>query len=179
MGYQVENYSLNELHRIAVPGSVPPTLFGALPVGRWDHVKLDRVWRWFTKNPSECNDFGLLLVKSMDRPEHGEANVDLGSVGAKLFDLMPAGSEQFIHPRDKDRGETPKVLVLSGGYPQPGWGVLVEGGNASLPPMAESTPSGVTRCLDNGEGNPGRRKDRPVPAGSSDGIARRRAQTGG
>ena len=126
MGYQVENYSLNELHRIAVPGSVPPTLFWALPVGRWDHVKLDRVWRWFTKNPSECNDFGLLLVKSMDRPEHGEANVDLGSVGAKLFDLMPAGSEQFIHPRDKDRGETPKVLVLSGGYPQPGWGVLVE-----------------------------------------------------
>ncbi len=126
MGHQVESYSLNELHRIAVPGAVAPSLFWALPVGRWDHWELERVWRWFTEHPGDCNDYGLLLVKEMGRGEREGANVNLASVGATLSDLMPAGTERFLHPRDRDGGESAKVLVLSGGYPQPGWGVLVE-----------------------------------------------------
>jgi len=126
MGFRVDNYSLNELHRIAVPGAVAPCLFWVLPVGRWNHRELEDVWRWFTERPSQCNDYGLLLVKEMGRRESDAPNVSLASVGAKLSDLMPAGAERFIHPRDRDCGETPRVLVLSGGYPQPGWGVLVE-----------------------------------------------------
>lgn len=126
MGFRVDNYSLNELHRIAVPGAVAPSLFWALPIGRWNHGELEDVWRWFTEHPSECNDYGLLLVKEMGRREDEAANVSLASVGAKLSDLMPAGTERFIHPRDRDRGESARMLVLSGGYPQPGWGVLVE-----------------------------------------------------
>jgi len=126
MGYQVENYSLNELHRIAVPGAVAPSLFWALPVGRWDQRELEDVWRWFTENPGDCNDYGLLLVKEMGRRKQGEENVSLASVGGKLSDLMPAGTERFLHPRDRDRSESAKILILSGGYPQPGWGVLVE-----------------------------------------------------
>lgn len=124
MGFRVKNYSLNELHRIAVPGAVAPSLFWALPVGDWNHGELDEVWRWFTERRNECNDFGLLLVKEMGRRDDEQTNVSLASVGAKLSDLMPAGAEQFLHPRDRD--ESPRILVLSGGYPQPGWGVLVE-----------------------------------------------------
>ena len=126
MGFRVESYSLNELHRIAVPGAVAPSLFWALPVGDWNHGELEEVWRWFTEHRSDCNDYGLLLVKEMGRREGESANVNLASVGAKLSDLMPAGAERFLHPQDRDRGESPRVLVLSGGYPQPGWGVLVE-----------------------------------------------------
>lgn len=126
MGFRVENYSLNELHRIAVPGAVAPSLFWALPVGDWNHGELDKVWRWFTESSSNCNDYGLLLVKEMGRRGADAANVSLASLGAKLSDLMPAGAERFLHPRDRDRGESARVLVLSGGYPQPGWGVLVE-----------------------------------------------------
>ena len=126
MGFRVDNYSLSELHRIAVPGAVAPSLFWALPVGRWNHGELEDVWRWFTEHPSECNDYGLLLVKEMGRRERRGQDVSLASVGAKLSDLMPAGTERFLHPRDRDRGQSTKVLVLSGGYPQPGWGVLVE-----------------------------------------------------
>lgn len=125
MGFRVENYSLNELHRIAVPGAVAPSLFWVLPVGDWRPRDLEEVWRWFTERPGECNDFGLLLVKDMGRREDDEANVSLASVGANLFDLMPVGAERFVRP-SAYRGESPRVLVLSGGYPQPGWGVLVE-----------------------------------------------------
>ncbi|MEI6454348.1 MAG: hypothetical protein WCO31_07115, partial [Actinomycetes bacterium] len=133
MGFRVEAYSLNELHRIAVPGKVAPSLFWALPVGDWNQRDLDEVWRLFTErlpsqcnDSSQCNDFGLLLVKEMGRREHKPTNVSLASVGAKLSDLMPAGAERFLHPRDRDQSESQKILVLSGGYPQPGWGVLVE-----------------------------------------------------
>ena len=63
MGYRIESYSLTELHRIAVPGEVPPSLFWVLPIGDWRRGELDRVWQRFTQDPGECNDFGLLLVK--------------------------------------------------------------------------------------------------------------------
>ena len=38
---------------------------------------------------------------------------------------MPPGAEQFARS-SAYRDRAPKVLVLSGIYPQPGWGVLVE-----------------------------------------------------
>ncbi|MBX3733962.1 MAG: hypothetical protein KF791_15405 [Verrucomicrobiae bacterium] len=125
MGYLVESYSLDELHRIAVPGAVAPSLFWVLPVGEWRAGELEEVWRWFTERQSECHDYGLLLVKHMGRRESDEGSVNLAPVGAKLSDLMPAGAERFVSP-SAVRGEAPRVLVLAGGYPQPGWGVLVE-----------------------------------------------------
>lgn len=125
MGFRIESYSLSELHRIAVPGEVPPSLFWALPVGDWRPGELDQVWQWFTERPGECNNFGLLLVKDMGRHTAEQDNVNLASVGAKLSDLMPAGAERFARS-SAYQGEAPRVLVLSGGYPQPGWGVLVE-----------------------------------------------------
>jgi len=125
MGYLVESYSLNELHRIAVPGAVAPSLFWALPVGDWHIGELDEVWRWFTERRSECNDYGLLLVKHTGRRESEGCSVNLAPVGAKLSDLLPAGAERIV-PSSAFRGEMPRVLVLAGGYPQPGWGVLVE-----------------------------------------------------
>lgn len=125
MGYRVESYSLNELHRIAVPGAVAPSLFWALPVGDWNPGALDELWRWFTERPSMCNEIGLLLVKDMRQRQDESANVSLAPVGAKLSALMPAGVERFVHPSAYG-GESPRILVLSGGYPQPGWGVLVE-----------------------------------------------------
>ncbi|MEP6937636.1 MAG: hypothetical protein ABI871_06170 [Chthoniobacterales bacterium] len=125
MGFRVENYSLNELHRIAVPGAVAPSLFWALPVGDWRPGELDEVWRWFTEGHGECHDYRLMLLKEMGRREDENANVSLASVGAKLSDLMPSGAERFVRS-SAYRGESPRVLVLSGGYPQPGWGVLVE-----------------------------------------------------
>jgi hypothetical protein len=125
MGSRIENYSLTELHRIAVPGQVAPSLFWALPVGHWRRGELDHAWQWFTGHPSECNDFGLLLVKELYRGEADIANVNLAAVGAKLSDLVPTGAERFASS-SAYRGEAPRVLVLSGGYPQPGWGVLVE-----------------------------------------------------
>src|SRR5437879_1948063 len=98
MGYRVENYSLNELHRIAVPGAVVPSVFWALPVGRWNNSELERLWRWFTQHPSQCRDYGLLLVKDRGRSRTETSDVSLASVGAKLADLMPTGTERFITP---------------------------------------------------------------------------------
>lgn len=125
MGFRIENYSLAELHRIAVPGKVAPSLFWALPVGSWRPGDLDKVWQLFTEGSGECNDFGLLFVKDLGRRDAEQDKVDLAPVGAKLSDLMPPGTERFVRS-SAYQGETPRVLVLSGGYPQPGWGVLVD-----------------------------------------------------
>lgn len=126
MGFKVESYSLNELHRIVVPGAVAPSLFWALPVGRWNHQEVEEVWRLFTDSLGVCNDYGLLLVKKKGQRGSEATNVSLASVGAKLSDLLPSGAERFIHPSHRRHEESAKMLVLSGGYPQPGWGVLVE-----------------------------------------------------
>ena len=125
MGFRVESYSLSEIHRIAVPGAVAPSLFWALPVGDWRPGELDEVWRWFTEHLGECYDFGLLLVKEMGRREGEAVNLSLTSVGAKLCDLMPAGAERFARS-SAYRGESPRVLVLSGATLSPDGGVLVE-----------------------------------------------------
>ncbi len=125
MGFRIENYSLNELHRIAVPGTVTPSLFWVLPIGNWRAGDLDEVWQWFTKSPSMCRDYGLLLVKERGQAGAERSDVSLASLGAKLSDLMPGGAERFVSP-SAFREDCPKVLVLSGAYPQPGWGVLVE-----------------------------------------------------
>lgn len=125
MGYQVESYSLSELQRIAVPGAVSPSLFWALPVGDWNPAELNGVWSWFTERRSQCNDYGLLLVKDRARRTGDNFDVSLGTVGAKISDLLPGGSEHFVRSAESwDRSS--RVLILSGGYPQPGWGVLIE-----------------------------------------------------
>lgn len=126
MGFEVESYSLNELHRIAVPGTVAPSLFWALPVGPWNRNEIQDVWRWFTENPSGCHDYGLLLKKGDGRREREAVNVNLASLGARLSDLMPVGAERYFRAREMEPNESVKLLVLAGGFPQPGWGVLVE-----------------------------------------------------
>ena len=126
MGFEVESYSLNELHRIAVPGTVAPSLFWALPVGPWNRNELQDVWRWFTVNPCGCHDYGLLLKKGDGRREREAVNVYLASLGARLSDLMPVGAERYFRAREMEPNESVKLLVLAGGFPQPGWGVLVE-----------------------------------------------------
>ena len=46
-------------------------------------------------------------------------------MGARyLTSCLPAPNDLFV--LRTYQGEAPRVLVLSGGYPQPGWGVLVE-----------------------------------------------------
>lgn len=126
MGYRVKEYSLNELNRIAVPGTVTPALFWVLPVGSWRPGELDRMWHHFVERPNICNDYGLLLVKDEGRNRPNEPQIDLGPVGARLHDIVPAGTERFLSPSARLQDPS-RLLVFSGGYPQPGWGVLVEG----------------------------------------------------
>src|SRR5258706_15741685 len=98
MGFRIQNYSLDELNRIAVPGTVAPSLFWALPVGAWSPRKLHEIWRWFTETKSECQDYGLLLVKETGQAQPEDSDVSLASVGAKIWDLMPTGAERFVRP---------------------------------------------------------------------------------
>jgi hypothetical protein len=118
MGYRVENYSLNELHRISVPGAVAPSIFWVLPVGNWDGDELENVWHCFTERRGPCHDFGLLLVKERGRRQGRASDVSLASVGAKLADLMPE-SCAFC-----------KSISVPGGLPEganPFWGLSPTG----------------------------------------------------
>jgi hypothetical protein len=69
MGLRIENYSLNELHRIAVPGSVTPSLFWVSPVGKWRPRELDDIWRLFTKHPGQCLDSGDEVSMDCTKPQ--------------------------------------------------------------------------------------------------------------
>jgi hypothetical protein len=135
MGFRVEKYDLHELGRISLPGMVVPSLFWVLPVGNWAHRDLDSLWRHFTEGSGNCRRYGLLLVRDLagDR-ENGNQRADLGDISAHLKDLLPAGARRHLPPgfeEDNDRF----VLVLSGAYPQPGWGVLV--------PISHDNPAGL------------------------------------
>jgi hypothetical protein len=125
VGLRVESYSLGELHRIAVPGAVAPSLFWTLPVGPWEPRELNQLWHWFTRDQNVCHDYGLLLVKDLAARERTQSNVDLASLGASLSELMPAGVQRFVSPSAWQH-ESSRLLVLSGAYPQPGWGVLLK-----------------------------------------------------
>jgi hypothetical protein len=126
MGLRVENYSLAELHRIAVPGAAPPTLFWVLPVGPWRPRDLEEIWHHFTGSRSaNCSAYGLLLVKDYQNRQETGVPVNLSSVGATLTDIIPQGAERFI-TSSAMRPEPCRLMILSGAYPQPGWGVLIE-----------------------------------------------------
>src|SRR5687767_5974682 len=128
MGFKVESYTLSELNRIALPGSVAPSLFWGLPVGAWHPSEVANLWHLFTtESSSKCFLHGLLLVRDAFRSEAQphESQVNLASVGARLRDLMPRGVNQFVRPSAL-QDDARRLLVLSGAYPQPGWGVLIE-----------------------------------------------------
>jgi hypothetical protein len=124
MGLRVERYGLEELHRIALPGTSAPTLFWALPVGLWSSRDVETLWMRFTVGRGACARFGLLIVKNA--PVSTDARVDLTSVGARITDLIPHGAVRFVTSSGSLQ-DRQRLLFLSGAYPQPGWGLLVEG----------------------------------------------------
>ena len=135
MGFRVESYSVEELHRIAVPGAAPPSLFWILPVGPWYPHDLEQIWHHFTGPSSgNCSAYGLLLVKDFQRRHEPSVPVNLGSVGASLSDIIPRGADRFVSPSAM-RAEPCRLMILSGAYPQPGWGVLID--RRSVEPLEE------------------------------------------
>ncbi|GDX83910.1 hypothetical protein LBMAG42_57210 [Deltaproteobacteria bacterium] len=134
MGLRIENYSRTDLGRIALPGHAVAALFWVLPLGRWQPGELDKWWAHFTEGAGVCNRLGLLLVRGQgDRSRvRTRDTVDLAPAltdpqGGRLSELVPELSDE----PDTDP-EAPAVLVLSGAYPQPGWGVLIDAGGHTL-----------------------------------------------
>ncbi|MDI1235077.1 MAG: hypothetical protein PSX81_12400 [bacterium] len=129
MGYKIETYSLAELNRISTPGKVVPALFWLIPVGQWDSHELERLWYHFTRENSKCNELGLMLVKNTNRwntDADSSQTSDLSDLTGKLSDLLPSRiktiyDDEYLSQKDKKN----QILILSGSYPQPGWGVLI------------------------------------------------------
>jgi hypothetical protein len=130
MGYRIETYSLSELNRISIHGKVVPALFWLVPVGHWDTGELEALWNHFTQTHSIQHDLGLMLVKNgvrfdYDRMKSRQTS-DLSDLTGKLEDLLPSDintiydNDYFLKKEVKNQ-----ALILSGSYPQPGWGVLV------------------------------------------------------
>jgi hypothetical protein len=63
MGLNIESNDLNELKRIAIPGTAAPSLFWVVPIGRWHMRDLHQLLDLFTHETDLCNELGLLLVK--------------------------------------------------------------------------------------------------------------------
>ncbi len=146
MGYRVKTYSFEELRRISVPGAVVPSLFWLLPVGKWHPGDLNDLWHLFTNAEAGlCHDVGLVLVKDMIEDRlYSQSSLDLSSLAANLLDILPQGAEEYI-PK-AHRCETPgQFLLLSGAYPQPGWGLLVDTPNA---PVAEFVKRLINATMD-------------------------------
>ena len=139
MGYRTQNYTRDTLRKIALPGNAASTLFWVVPLGNWDLWQIEKLWRHFTETPGACNDVGLLIVRD-DRKERearkdqkaggkegGYLNLDdtLSKIkieSGNLADLVP---EAVNHGGNNLNDNTRSLLVLSGAFPQPGWGVII------------------------------------------------------
>lgn len=132
MGYTIETYSLSELNRISAPNKVVPALFWLIPVGEWEANELRYLWNHFTRGDenSLCQKLGLMLVKNdkyfNNEDKTNNQTTNLSDLTGKLSELLPAGIKS-IYDNDyiSSSSETSQILILSGSYPQPGWGVLI------------------------------------------------------
>lgn len=102
--------------------------------------QIEKLWRHFTKTPgTACNDVGLLIVRDYweerevrndqktGGQEGGYLNLDdtLSKIkieSGNLADLVP---EAVNHGGNNLNDNTRSLLVLSGAFPQPGWGVII------------------------------------------------------
>lgn len=126
MGYKVETYSISELKKISKPGRVIPALFWMIPIGNWAYNDLENLWYHFTKNISRCKDLGLLLVKELDKSVDSAQSSDLSELTGKLADLLPSGINTIYENEYLNSYENKnQVFILSGSYPQPGWGIII------------------------------------------------------
>jgi hypothetical protein len=126
MGYIIETYTLSELNKISTPGRVVPALFWMIPVGEWDSNELEKLWDLFTKKISKCNELGLMLVKNYNNRNLERDTIQNSNLTGKLIDLLPSGISS-IYDNDylSNKKRKNQILVLSGCYPQPGWGILI------------------------------------------------------
>ena len=134
MGYEIETYDRESLRKIAIPGHAVTTLFWVLPLGRWTRNELNPWWDHFTDKDGLCKRTGLLIAKSQQRRRETNAGVaDLSAganeqSGANLLDLIPESDHYLNRETDRLFGKK-SFLVLSGAFPQPGWGVRIEFGS--------------------------------------------------
>ena len=124
MGFELKNYDLGEVIELKERGNIIPSLFWAIPIGTWQDGDLHTLWHSFTNNDHEtlCKSVGLLLLKNMRDRRGNDPNkkeLDLSPITATLKELFPK-KHKFFQEFDY-KG----ILILSGNYPQPGWGVVV------------------------------------------------------
>ncbi|MBK9355556.1 MAG: hypothetical protein IPN09_16780 [Bacteroidetes bacterium] len=63
------------------------------------------------------------MVRNKSQSENTSCKTDLSNLSAKIEELLPGGNEtNYNIPKNSKK----QLLILSGAYPQPGWGVLVE-----------------------------------------------------
>lgn len=134
MGCKVKNYSYDEISTMSIKGKIAPSLFWAIPIGKWDLIVLDNLWYRFTMGGSSCNHYGYVFVKE-HQPYHGndrasqhqktqDGILDISLAAASLTEILPSA---FNQSRTMSYGnDTCNVLILAGSYPQPGWGLLVD-----------------------------------------------------
>lgn len=147
MGLRLETYKLSELNKISGRGGAVPALFWWLPIGRWSEQQLWRVWSQFVdERDSLCNRLGLALIKEPGHRAEGGSH-DVSALAGRLSELVPEGSS-FEGYAERD-GEQGQFLLLSGAYPQPGWGLLVSGSATALD-LEEMVAAALSRPDTNG-----------------------------
>jgi hypothetical protein len=149
MGYKINTYSISELKRISTPGRVIPALFWMIPIGKWDYYDLENLWFHFTNNSSRCKELGLFIVKELDKSINLKESSDLYDLTGKLSDLLPSGvnkiyGNEYLYNNEKKH----QVLILSGSYPQPGWGIILSFNNyEELVMLLENTLNNIDNDL--------------------------------
>ncbi len=137
MGWPISEYNISELSKISAPNRVKPTLFWLIPLGEWYPGTIDKLWKHFTTGASRCKDLGLMLRKSQpsqrdrdilnrERDRRSNSPLDLPEVAGELQKILP----QLGNNADNDsqyKENDPRLVILSGSYPQPGWGVVLSG----------------------------------------------------
>ena len=149
MGYKIKTYSLTELKKINTPGKVVPALFWLIPIGPWKSHELKKLWCHFTDIHSSCKEMGLMLVnEGFDNYQDPSPTLNLSDLTGKLSDIFPSGTSTIygkeLQPNKKGENQ---VLILSGSYPQPGWGVLISLGASFTENIEEIVKNAIEPSL--------------------------------
>ena len=134
MGYRIESYTIDELQRVALPGTAATALFWAIPLGNWPGAALQNLWHEFTRGNGVCRRLGLLLAKDTHQVRDGalrKSNLSGLVDSGKLVDLLPKGAVR--HAASVPGNSACGFLICSGAYPQPGWGVWIDINNMYHP----------------------------------------------
>ena len=147
MGMRLRAYTAADLRSISLPGRTLPALFWAVPLAPWKEDDLEQHWHAFTNGESALKRLGLFLAPATSGDTEGQSPLRAGAsrLGAVVSEVVPT---EYVTGRLAGESQPYPLLLLSGAYPEPGWGVAIGPNQVDLARPARLDVAQVSELID-------------------------------